>query len=101
MHPSFVLKNPIITEKSIRATSRNRFTFLVSRHATKNQIKEAVAKTFGVTVVKVQTLVNPTKTRRAPASRQLIRIEPTKKAIVELKSGEKIDLFTVSSPEKS
>jgi len=71
---------PIITEKSMKATAQNRYTFRVDRKTTKSQIKKAVEEKFKVNVVRVRTM-NVKKKKR------------WKKAIVEIKKGQKIEDF--------
>lgn len=87
------LKKPIITEKSAKETSSSKFVFKVDKKATKNQIKQAVENAFGVTVINVNTLVLPGKTRRTGKKRLVSTSPRWKKAIVALKSGDKIKVF--------
>ena len=87
-----IIKKPLITEKSLANTAKHRFTFKVSKVSTKNQIKQAVAQAFKVTVVGVRTSIITTVSARRGRP-QLIR--SWKKAVVELKPGDKIDLFDI------
>lgn len=85
-----MIKQPLITEKSLQAAAKNRFTFKVATQATKNQIKHAVEQVFKVTVIGVHTsTISKTIAKRGRPKLQ----KSWKKAIVELKSGDKIDLF--------
>jgi large subunit ribosomal protein L23 len=53
------LIKPVITEKMNKLTEKlNRYGFVVARGANKLQIKEAVEKTYGVTVEAVNTQNN-------------------------------------------
>lgn len=91
-----IITRPLITEKSLNATAKHRFTFKVAHGATKNQIREAVEKTFKVSVVNVRTNIVSGETKRSGKGK--ISVKPAwKKAIVELKSGEKIDLFDIKT----
>ncbi len=88
-----LLIRPIITEKSMLETSNNRYTFEVPRDATKGQIKQTVEETFEVKVIKVRTIITPGKKRRVGKSRREVKKPARKKAVVELKQGQKIDVF--------
>lgn len=90
-----LIKKPIITEKSLRLAGSGLYTFSVAPKATKGQVKEAVAKHFGVKVVSVHTMTVAGKTRRQPRRRSTYQTSDWKKALVQLPSGQKIDLFTV------
>lgn len=59
-----VIKYPIITEKAIRLSEQNKYSFAVDPKANKNIIKKAVENLFQVKVISVNTLNQPTKTRR-------------------------------------
>jgi large subunit ribosomal protein L23 len=61
-----VIKHPLSTEKSIRLMeSENKLIFAVDLKANKQEIKEAIEKTFKVKVVKVTTFVTPKGQKRA------------------------------------
>lgn len=89
-----LIKKPIITEKSLStANQRNVFTFEVDRNANKQQIKEAIEKIFEVEVLKVNTTTrneSVKKTGRRRLNKQLAKV---KKAMVQLKEGQTIELF--------
>ena len=60
-----VIKSPIITEKSMTATSLNQYTFDVRVDATKVEIKQAVELLFpGRKVKSVRTVYTPSKAKR-------------------------------------
>ena len=87
-----VIKSPVITEKATMASERSQVVFKVARTATKPQIKAAVEKLFDVKVRHVNTLVRKgkikiTKGRRGEQS-------DTKRAIVTLEEGHRIDVTT-------
>ena len=91
MHASQVLIAPIVSEKSYEATTRGEYTFKVHQDAHKTQIRQAVEELFGVSV----TRVNVMKVQAKPKRRGMIKgTQPGwKKAIVELKAGDKIEIF--------
>jgi large subunit ribosomal protein L23 len=91
-----VLKKPVITEKSLHAANaRNMFTFEVDRHATKDQIKTAVEKTYSVKVASVNTTTRSADVERTGRRRLNRTVAPVKKAIVTLKAGHTIDVFDI------
>lgn len=93
MNPHLI-KRPVITEKStLLAKVENSYTFEVERNAHKDQIAEAIAAMYGVTVQTVRTIMRQAKSRRTGRKR-LRALQPrTKKAIVTLKQGDSISLF--------
>ncbi len=92
MHLYEVLRRPVVTEKSSRqADELNQYTFEVDPRANKIQVKQAVEEAFGVTVLKVNIMRMPGKTRRF--GRRLIRTPAWKKAVVTLAPGDRIELF--------
>ena len=87
-----VIIAPVITEKATLASEHNQVIFKVARKATKPQIKEAVEKLFDVKVKSVNTLRRRGKWK---AFRGRYGLQPTtKRAIVTLEEGQKIDVTT-------
>lgn len=87
-----VIVAPVITEKATTASEHNKVVFKVARNATKPQIKEAVEKLFDVKVKRVNTLNRPGKVK---AFRGSLGVQSsTKRAIVTLEEGHKIDVTT-------
>ena len=94
MKISTILRRQIITEKSSQNATGSRFVFQVARKATKGQIKVAIEATYPVTVTGVRTLTMPDKTKRTGKMKSHSSTKiGFKKAIIQLKSGDKIDLF--------
>lgn len=91
-----VLITPVISEKSMKDADMNKYTFKVLKSADKNLIKKAVEKKFSVEVVKISTLISKGKKKREGKRREEINIPSFKKAVVSLKAGQKIGLFSVS-----
>lgn len=88
-----VLIAPIITEKSTRDAGLGKFTFRVNKQSNKTTIKKAIEDTFSVAVVSVTTQILKGRRKRVGKLRVEISQQPWKKAVVELKAGQKIDLF--------
>ena len=87
-----VVLSPIITEKATNASELNQVLFRVAKHATKPQIKEAVEKLFDVKVKTVNTLRRRGKWK--PFRGRYGQTSDTKRAIVTLEEGQKIDVTT-------
>lgn len=92
LHPYQVIVRPLITEKATILASEGKYAFEVDRRANKNQVREAVQTAFDVSVVKVNTMTVPGKTRRTGGNRTS-RTRDWKKAIVTLAEGDTIQLF--------
>jgi large subunit ribosomal protein L23 len=92
-----ILIKPIITEKATRDSELlNRYGFEVAPKANKVQIKKEVEATYGVTVLKVLTM-NTRINRNTKYTKSGIQVGKTsarKKAFVQLKDGETIDLYS-------
>ena len=83
---------PVITEKATLLSEQNKVVFRVAKHATKDEIAEAVEQLFKVNVTKVNTLIVKGKTKRFRG--HLGRRSDFKKAVVTLAPGQSIDIAT-------
>ena len=86
-----IVRRPLITEKNAALQAVGKYAFEVDKRANKMQIKEAVETAFKVTVLGVNLMNMPGKSKRM--GKGIIITPNWKKAIVTLKSGDKIDLF--------
>ena len=91
LHPNEVLLAPVVSEKSYSLLTDRKYTFKVHKDAHKTQVRQAVEQLFGVKVEDVNIL----KVQPKPKRRGLFRgTRPGwKKAIVQLREGETIELF--------
>ncbi len=88
----YVIKKPLVTEKIMAARAQGPlYAFVVDRTADKTVIKRAVEKIFNVHVTKVNTSVIRGKMKRV--GRSMGQRSTIKKALVQLKDGEKIEIF--------
>ncbi len=87
-----MILEPVITEKTTNLAKEGKYTFRVDKNMTKNDIRVLISKIFAVKVLKVRTLKERGEIKRGANGRKKI-IKPSKKAIVQLKDKEKIDLF--------
>ncbi len=89
--PRDVVLRPVVSEKSYALLDANTYTFIVHPTANKTEIREAVQAIFGVRVTSVNTLNRKGKRKR---TRQTYgRRADTKRALVTLAAGDKIDIF--------
>ena len=91
MHLYEVLRRPLITEKNTDLQAQGKYAFEIAKEANKQLVKQAVEGAFKVTVLAVNVMTVPGKTRRV-GGRQVLT-QSRKKAIVTLKPGDKIELF--------
>ncbi len=91
MHNFEILRRPIVTEKSTASMTQRKYGFEVVKSASKTQVKEAVQQAFKVDVTKVNMITVHGKTRKRGT--RVITSPSWRKAIVTLKSGDKIELF--------
>jgi large subunit ribosomal protein L23 len=89
--PRNVLLAPVISEKSYGLLDENKYTFDVHPQANKTQIKIAVERVFDVKVTDVNTLNRAGKRKRTRLGHG--RRRNVKRAIVTLRSGDRIDVF--------
>jgi large subunit ribosomal protein L23 len=86
-----ILLAPVVSEKSYGLLDEGKYTFLVDPDANKTQIKQAVEAVFGVNVTNVNTLNRQGKRKRTRYG--FGTRKNTKRAIVSLAEGERIDIF--------
>ena len=86
-----VLIAPGISEKSDGLLDENKYTFIVNPDANKTEIKIAVEQVFGVRVLSVNTQNREGK--RVRTRRGYGRRASTKRAIVSVAAGDRIDIF--------
>jgi large subunit ribosomal protein L23 len=89
--PRDILLAPVVSEKSYGLLDENKYTFLVRPDANKTQIKQAVEAVFGVKVISVNTINRQGKRKRTRFGYG--KRKDTKRAIVSLAEGERIDIF--------
>jgi large subunit ribosomal protein L23 len=81
-----------LTEKgTLLSEKENKYVFRVKPHANKLQIKDAIQRLFGKTVIAVNTCNYAGKKKRERTA-NFGRKAHWKKAIVTLKQGDRIDL---------
>jgi large subunit ribosomal protein L23 len=87
-----ILKRPLVTEKSTDDKDLyNKLYFEVDRRANKIEIKQAVERIFKVDVLQVRTMSVKGKLKRV--GRYLTKRPDSKKAIVTIKPGQRVEFF--------
>ena len=90
-NPRDILLRPVVSEKSYGLLDEGKYTFVVATDANKTQIKQAVEEVFRVKVTGVNTLNRQGKRRRTRFGWG--KRTDTKRAIVTLAEGDRIDIF--------
>ena len=90
-NPRDILLRPIISEKTYRLADDGKYTFLVPQEANRTEVRQAVEAIFGVKVTGVNTLNRQGKRRRTRTGWG--KRADTKRAIVTLADGDRIDIF--------
>jgi large subunit ribosomal protein L23 len=91
-----VLVRPVVSEKSYALMEDGAYIFVVAPDATKIDVRHAVEQAFGVRVKSVNTLNRKGKRRRNRKTNSFGTRSSTKRAVVTLAAGDKIDLFEKS-----
>jgi large subunit ribosomal protein L23 len=86
--------HPVVSEKSYAmANAQNKYTFWVLGRATKVDIRREVERKYKVKVEEVKVLAKPGKMKRDWTTYKYFRAKDGKKAVVQLKKGDKIEEF--------
>jgi len=89
--PRDIIIAPVVSEKSYSELNKNWYTFLVHPDANKTAIKIAIQQIFEVRVETVNTLNRQGKRKRTRAGWG--KRKDTKRAIVKLADGDRIEAF--------
>jgi large subunit ribosomal protein L23 len=90
-NPRDVILKPVVSEKSYGLLDEGKYTFIVAPEANKTEIRIAVEEVFRVKVTGVNTINRPGKRRRTRFGYG--KRPDTKRAIVTLAEGDRIDIF--------
>ena len=89
--PRDVILAPVVSEKSYSLLDQNAYTFQVHPDANKTEIRQAVESIWGVKVLSVNTLNRKGKLKRFRFVQG--RRPGSKRAVVKLAEGDKIEIF--------
>lgn len=90
MTDHFIIKKPLITDKSVALNQTGKYVFMVKTSATKNEIKKAVKEIYRVDALLVNIINQHPKTKMYRGLKS--KRGGYKKAVVTLKKGQTIDL---------
>lgn len=88
------IQSPVVTEKSYALAAQDKYVFKVDPASNKYQIKKAIKDLFSVDIISVRTVKKGARTVRSMKTGKYVNIPVTKKAIVQIKKGQKIDIFS-------
>ncbi len=86
-----IIIKPVVSEKSYALLDQNTYTFVVHPDTNKIQIREAVEEIFDVKVLSVNTINRQGKRKRTKTG--FGQRAGSKRAIVTLAEGDRIDIF--------
>ena len=92
MQPSQVIIRPVVSEKTYVLAEAGKYTFRVHEKAHKTQIRQAIEQLFDVKVLAVRTSSVKSKPKRRGQTSG--RTRQWKKAIVQVREGDSIPIFT-------
>ena len=90
-NPRDIILRPVVSEKSYGLLDEGKYTFVVAPEANKTQIRIAVEEVFHVKVTGVNSVNRQGKRRRTRYGWG--KRPDTKRAIVTLAEGDRIDIF--------
>ena len=91
--PRDVILKPVVSEKSYSLLDNGVYVFIVHPDSNKTEIRQAVESIFNVRVTNVNTLNRKGKRKRNRRMSTFGTRADTKRAIVTLADGDRIDLF--------
>ncbi|HYH01877.1 MAG TPA: 50S ribosomal protein L23 [Bacillota bacterium] len=91
MDVRYMIKKPLITEKTTKMMEENKYCFLVDPKANKTEIRQAIEQIFKVKVKSVNTMNLMGKLKKM--GRYQGRRPSWKRAIVTLEKGSRIEFF--------
>ena len=98
LHPNEILLAPVVSEKSYSLIADRKYSFRVHKDAHKTQVRQAVEELFNVKVLRVNVSKVQSKPKRRGALRG--RKPGWKKAIVQLRPGDSIEIGRASCRER-
>lgn len=90
---SIVVKKPLLTERSMKLAKDGYFTFLVDKDARKPDVVKCVKVLFGVDPVSIKVANYKGGVKLQRNRKGYTKTAGYKKAMVQLKKGQKIDIF--------
>ena len=88
-----IVKRVILSEKGSKLAALNQYFLEVDKTASKPEIRQAVEAKFGVHVLAVRTVNIKGGLRTVRGTRRQVTESTWKRAIVEVKAGERIEIL--------
>lgn len=95
-----VIKRPLISEKSMKLAEGGLYTFVVAKEATKPIVAKEVADRFKVKVLTVKIINIAGREKSQKRVRKTFTTSGIKKALVQVKKGDKIAIFETPKEEE-
>jgi large subunit ribosomal protein L23 len=92
-NPRDIIIRPVVSEKSYAAFDENVYTFVVAPDANKIEIRQAIESIFSVKVTNVNTVNRKGKRKRNRRTGGWGSRPSSKRAIVSLADGDRIEIF--------
>jgi large subunit ribosomal protein L23 len=92
-NPRDIIIRPVVSEKSYAAFDENIYTFVVAPDANKIEIRQAIESIFDVRVTNVNTVNRKGKRKRNRRTGGWGSRPGSKRAIVSLAEGDRIEIF--------
>ncbi|MFN8026447.1 MAG: 50S ribosomal protein L23 [Acidimicrobiia bacterium] len=92
-NPRDIIIRPVVSEKSYAAFDENVYTFVVASDANKIEIRKAIEEIFDVRVTNVNTLNRQGKRKRNRRTGTFGTRPGSKRAVVSLAEGDRIEIF--------
>ncbi|MBI5412060.1 50S ribosomal protein L23 [Candidatus Peregrinibacteria bacterium] len=92
-----ILIAPVVTEKSTKAQTQKKYTFIVHAHANKIEIAQAIHSAYGVDVKTVRVIPVRGKVRKAGQGREITKRPDRKKVIVTVGGKGVIDFNKIKA----
>jgi large subunit ribosomal protein L23 len=92
-NPRDIIIRPVVSEKSYAAFDENVYTFVVAPDANKIEIRNAIESIFSVRVTNVNTVNRKGKRKRNRRTGGWGSRPSSKRAIVSLAEGDRIEIF--------
>jgi len=88
-----IIIKPAITEKGTYLIDKHKYVFYVRGKSNKAEIAKAIKKIYKVDAVKINVISGKGKMKRIGRTRNFTRLSDYKKAIITIKSDQKIEGF--------
>ena len=92
-----IFKKPLITEKALSHQTVGKYSFVVDRQASKDQVAVEFQKLFGIKPLSVNTYILKGKLKTNWKTKKSAFKSNIKKAVITIKKDQKIDILTLKN----